>query len=151
MKVTMRVNNETVQVECAADWTLLEVLRRSLGITSCKEGCGEGECGACAVWFNGRLVNACIFPAVGAEGGEVVTLEALMEETEELRQSFERHDAVQCGFCTPGFVMAAWDYLRSGGSADPESVKGALDGNLCRCSGYQSIIDAIVDVAGKKQ
>lgn len=151
MKVTMNVNNKRLEVACEADWTLLEVLRRSLGITSCKEGCGEGECGACAVFFNARLVNACLLPAVAAEGGEVVTLEGLMEETKGLRESFERHDAAQCGFCTPGFVMAAWDYLRSGGRADPQSVKYALDGNLCRCTGYQKIIDAIVDVAGVKQ
>lgn len=151
MKVTMNVNNKRLEVACEADWTLLEVLRRSLGITSCKEGCGEGECGACAVFFNAHLVNACLLPAVAAEGGEVVTLEGLMEETKGLRESFERHDAAQCGFCTPGFVMAAWDYLRSGGHADPQSVKYALDGNLCRCTGYQKIIDAIVDVAGVKQ
>lgn len=137
-------------VECDADPTvsLLEVLRNAFGITSAKKGCGEGECGACAVFVDGALVNSCVFPAISATGAVVTTLEGLLEETSALRESFERHDAAQCGFCTPGFVMAAYDYLHSGGSAEIEAVRRALDGNLCRCTGYQKIIDAIVDAGG---
>lgn len=150
MTLIFTLNGCPVEVTTEPTVSLLEIVRRYSGITSCKEGCGEGECGACAVFVDGRLVNACIFPALSVQGGEVVTLEALMGETEGLRESFARHDAAQCGFCTPGFVMAAYDYLQNGGSADPEALKSALDGNLCRCSGYQKIIEAIVDAAGEK-
>ena len=141
------LNGRNVEVSTQPDTILLSLLRNSLGITSCKEGCGEGECGECSVFLNNRLVNACLILAIMADGGEIRTLEGLKDETSSLRESFIRHDAVQCGFCTPGFVMAAYDYLRQGGEADGSAVSLALDGNLCRCTGYQKIIDAIVDVA----
>ncbi|MCK9373275.1 MAG: (2Fe-2S)-binding protein [Sulfuricurvum sp.] len=151
MKLSFTLNGHPVEVATEPTLSLLELLRRHLNITSCKEGCGEGECGACAVFVDGRLVNSCIYPVLSLQGVEVTTLEALMEKTRNLRESFERHDAAQCGFCTPGLVMAAYDYLRNGGSPDPEAVKTALDGNLCRCTGYQKIIEAIVDASGEEQ
>jgi aerobic-type carbon monoxide dehydrogenase small subunit (CoxS/CutS family) len=147
MILTFWLNGHAVEISTEPDQILLTLLRDSLGITSCKEGCGEGECGACSVFLNDRLVNACLIPAIMANGAKIMTLEGVMEETEPLRESFIRHDALQCGFCTPGFVMAAYDYLRHGGEADSTIVALALDGNLCRCTGYQNIIDAIVEVA----
>lgn len=151
MKLLFTLNGHPVEVTAEPTLSLLAILRHHLEITSCKEGCGEGECGACSVFVNGRLVNSCIYPALSLQGAEVTTLEALMEETRHLRESFERHDAAQCGFCTPGLVMAAYDYLRNGGSGESEALKTALDGNLCRCTGYQKIIDAIADAAGEKK
>jgi len=112
-------------------------------MTSVKAGCGEGECGACSLFFNGKLVNACLLLAPQMQDAEIVTLEGLQEETEAIRESFARHGAVQCGFCTPGFVMRAYDYLASGGERDEAAIKAALDGNLCRCTGYQKIVEAI--------
>lgn len=151
MKLSFVLNKRPVEVEVDPRRVLLEILREELGIMSCKEGCGEGECGACAVFVNGRLVNACLLSAVMAEGAEVMTLEGLMEETAHIRDAFVAHDAAQCGFCTPGFVMAAYDYLRSGGNPSPTAIRAALDGNLCRCTGYRNIIDAVADAAGGKK
>lgn len=148
MNVMFTLNARVMECEVEPTVSLLDLLRQECAITSAKEGCGEGECGACSVFVDGRLVNACIFPAVSVIGAEVVTLEGLSDATAFLRESFERHDASQCGFCTPGFVMAAYDYFRNGGDPDPEMIRTALDGNLCRCTGYQKIIDAIVDAAG---
>lgn len=151
MKLNFVLNKRPVEVDVDPRRVLLEILREELEITSCKEGCGEGECGACAVFLNGRLVNACLISAVRVEGAEVMTPEGLAEETAHIRDAFVAHDAVQCGFCTPGFVMAAYDYLRSGGDPSPSAIRSALDGNLCRCTGYQNIIDAISDAAGGEQ
>jgi aerobic-type carbon monoxide dehydrogenase small subunit (CoxS/CutS family) len=151
MRLSFVLNGRPVEVDVAPERVLLEILREQLGVTSCKEGCGEGECGACAVFLNGRLVNACLISAVAVEGTDVVTLEGLLEETAVLRESFVAHDAAQCGFCTPGFVMAAYDYLRGGGDPSPSAIRAALDGNLCRCTGYQNIIEAISDAAEEKR
>jgi len=111
---------------------------------SVKKGCGEGECGACSLFFNGKLVNACLLLAPQMQGAEIVTLEGLQKETETIRENFAKEGAVQCGFCTPGFVMRAYDYIIQEGSKDEKRVKEALDGNICRCTGYQKIVEAIV-------
>jgi aerobic-type carbon monoxide dehydrogenase small subunit (CoxS/CutS family) len=111
---------------------------------SVKRGCGEGECGACTLFFNGRLVNACLLLAPQMQDAEIITLEGLQKETETIRENFAKEGAVQCGFCTPGFVMRAYDYIKHNGPKDEKHVKEALDGNICRCTGYQKIVEAIV-------
>jgi len=142
MWIETEINGTPYTVECRSDVRALDLLRR-LGFTSVKEGCGEGECGACSIFFDDRLVNACLLPAARLEGRKVRTLEGLREETADLRRSFAEHGAVQCGFCTPGFVMRGYDYLRHDSSRDPERIARAFDGNLCRCTGYRKIVEAV--------
>jgi carbon-monoxide dehydrogenase small subunit len=110
---------------------------------SVKEGCGEGECGACSIFLNGKLVNACLLLAPQMQDAEIFTLEGLQEETKNIRKNFVEAGAIQCGFCTPGFVMRAHDYVRHDGSREISHIKASLDGNLCRCTGYQKIAEAI--------
>ena len=150
MQIEVTVNGTKHRIETPPTRRLLEILRDDLGLTAAKEACGEGECGACTVLFNGKLAQSCLILAVQADGAEVLTLEGLQEETKALREAFVREDAVQCGFCTPGFILAGYDYLRNGGTADPEAIRAALDGNLCRCTGYYAILKAI-EAAAKKE
>jgi carbon-monoxide dehydrogenase small subunit len=132
---------------------LLDVLREDFGLTGTKEGCGEGECGACTVLVDGEPVNACLVPVAQAEGSRVETVEALgtVARLSPLQQSFLEEGGAQCGICTPGMLMTAVAHLRVGGGADPESVRTALAGNLCRCTGYQHIVAAVVETAKREQ
>jgi carbon-monoxide dehydrogenase small subunit len=132
---------------------LLDVLREDFGLTGTKEGCGEGECGACTVLVDGEPVNACLVPVAQAEGSRVETVEALgtVARLSPLQQSFLEEGGAQCGICTPGMLMTAVAHLREGGGADPESVRTALAGNLCRCTGYQHIVAAVVETAKREQ
>ncbi len=143
MEIRCTINSSPYRFECEPEERLLDVVRR-LGMLSVKKGCGEGECGACSLFFNGRLVNSCLLLAPQMQGAEIVTMEGLQKETETIREHFTKEGAVQCGFCTPGFVMRAYDYIEQGGSRDEKSVKEALDGNICRCTGYRKIVEAIV-------
>ncbi|WP_345985326.1 (2Fe-2S)-binding protein [Sulfurimonas sp. HSL-1656] len=145
MQITCTINGRTHRFDCAPESRVLDLVREA-GMTSVKAGCGEGECGACSLFVNGRLVNACLLLAPQIQDAEVVTLEGLQEETAAIRESFAEHGAVQCGFCTPGFVLRAYDYLSHGGERSEEAIKAALDGNLCRCTGYRKIVEAIVKV-----
>jgi carbon-monoxide dehydrogenase small subunit len=124
---------------------LLDVLREGLGLTGTKEGCGEGECGACTVRLNGRIVNSCLIPAIQAQDAEVVTVEGLAagEALSPLQAAFLAHNGAQCGFCTPGMLMAADDLLRRNPDPDRDQVREGLAGNLCRCTGYSKILDAV--------
>ena len=142
MQITCKINSQPYTFECEADARVLDLLRKQ-GMTSVKEGCGEGECGACSIYMNGRLVNACLLLAGRMQGAEIVTLEGLQEETQTIRRNFVEAGAVQCGFCTPGFVMRAHDYIGQNGSRKITDIKEALDGNICRCTGYQKIAEAI--------
>uniref|UniRef100_A0A832I2E3 (2Fe-2S)-binding protein n=1 Tax=Eiseniibacteriota bacterium TaxID=2212470 RepID=A0A832I2E3_UNCEI len=130
---------------------LLDVLREDLALTGAKEGCGEGECGACGVLLDGRPVNACLVPAVQCEGARVVTVEGLARgrRLSALQRAFIEHGAAQCGICTPGMVVtASWLLGRARGRVPSEDeVREALAGNLCRCTGYQKIVDAVRAVA----
>lgn len=128
---------------------LLDVLRNTLHLTGTKEGCGIGECGACTVIVNSRAVNACLVPAVALEGKEVITVEGLMknEKLHPLQEAFMRHNAVQCGFCTPGLLMSARALLDRNPHPNREEIGTAISGNLCRCTGYEQVIQAIEDVA----
>ncbi|MEJ2468665.1 MAG: (2Fe-2S)-binding protein [Campylobacterales bacterium] len=145
MQITCTINGEPYRFECEPDARVLDLVREA-GMTSVKAGCGEGECGACSLFLNGKLVNACLLLAPQMHEAEIVTLEGLQQETEAIREGFAEHGAVQCGFCTPGFVLRAYDYLTSGGSREEAAIKAALDGNLCRCTGYQKIVEAIAKV-----
>lgn len=146
------LNQETVIHEVAPNRTLLNVLREDFDLTGAKEGCGMGECGACTVLLNGRPVNACLLLAVEVDGQEVMTVEGLSraDELDELQLSFIENGALQCGYCTPGMVMTAKALLAENSHPTEDEVKRAISGNLCRCTGYQKIVKAIMDVAEKE-
>ena len=131
---------------------LLDVIREDLGYTGTKEGCGEGECGACTVLVNGQNVNSCIFPAIQADGAEILTIEGVEADGElsKIQQSFLTHGAVQCGFCTPGMVLSAKALLDENPHPTEAEIRHAMAGNLCRCTGYQAIVEAI-QAAGAEQ
>jgi carbon-monoxide dehydrogenase small subunit len=124
---------------------LLWLLREELGLTGTKEGCGAGECGACTVILNGKPVNSCLVVAMEAAEGEVLTIEgeARNGELSALQKAFIRHDGMQCGFCTPGMIMSARALLMRNPSPTREEIKEAMQGNLCRCTGYESIIESV--------
>ena len=128
---------------------LLDALREDLGLTGTKEGCGEGECGACSVLIDGELANSCLVPVSQVEGTNVVTVEGLAPETglDGLQQAFLVTGGAQCGICTPGMLMAGRAYIAAGGGPDEDAIREAIAGNLCRCTGYTKIIDAIAMAA----
>jgi len=139
------LNGKSVEVEVPAHWTLLRLLREKLGLTGTKEGCGIGECGACTVLMDGMPVNACLVLAPKVEGRKVETVEGLgsRESLHPLQKSFIDHGAIQCGFCTPGILMSSKALLGKKSNPTIEEIKEAISGNLCRCTGYQQIIEAI--------
>ncbi len=145
MNIEMTVNGNKVRIQTEPTARLLDILRNELGLTGVKEGCGEGECGACSVLLDGRLVNSCLIPAIRASGADIVTIEGLAgtEELETLKGAYADTGAVQCGFCTPGFMMASYALLKKNPHPDRDTVKEALSGNLCRCTGYNMIVDAV--------
>lgn len=145
-KCAFRVNGQEVSAYVDPGARLIDVLRGPLGLTGTKEGCGNGECGACTVIVDGRAVNACLFPALEAEGREVLTVEGLSEpggELSDVQRAFVDGGAIQCGFCSPGMIMSATALL--GRNADPsdDEIRAALIGNLCRCTGYAQIVSAV--------
>ncbi|MCZ7663825.1 MAG: (2Fe-2S)-binding protein [Thermoleophilia bacterium] len=144
--VRLVVNGDAVTARVESDWNLLRLLREGLGLQGTKEGCGAGECGACTVILDGAAVNSCIFPAVAAEGAEVVTVEGLAAPDgtlHPLQQQFIDKGAVQCGFCTPGMLLSAKALLDRIPDPTEHQIKSALAGNLCRCTGYNQIIEAV--------
>ena len=150
MKVAFTLNGRRRGFAGAGMKRLIDVLREDCGLTGTKEGCGEGECGACTVLLDGAAVNACLVPIGQVAGRRVETVEALgrKDRLSPLQQAFLDHGAAQCGICTPGMLMSATAYLRAGGRADTGAIRRELAGNLCRCTGYTHIIDA-VEQAGK--
>jgi len=150
--VKFNLNGLPVEVQVKSNEKLLDVLRDKLGVTSPKFGCGVGECGACTVLIDGLSVRSCITFAVEVEGKNIVTLEGLQEEgPTEIQKAFIRHNAFQCGFCAPGFVMSATELIQKNPSPGEEEIRHALAGNLCRCTGYQNIVDAMNEVSAKNK
>ncbi|WP_428849308.1 (2Fe-2S)-binding protein [Thermanaeromonas sp.] len=145
----LKVNGKEVQVEAPAGITLLKLLRDYLGLTGTKEGCGEGECGACTVLLDGVAVVSCLLPAAKAEGREVTTIEGLAqgEKLHPLQEAFISEGAVQCGFCTPGMILSAKALLDNNPRPTKDEIREALSGNLCRCTGYSQIVRAVEKAA----
>ena len=149
--IIVTVNGAQERLDVPSNMTLLQMLREKLALTGTKNGCEAGECGACTVLLDGEPVNSCMMLAVESEGREVLTVEGLAPEgvLSPLQEALVQHNAVQCGFCTPGMVMSATALLRRNPDPTEDEIKEALVGNLCRCTGYVRIIDAIRDVAVK--
>jgi len=143
--IRFQVNGVEVQVDAPPMARLLDVLREDLRLTGSKEGCGEGECGACTVLIEGVATNACLVPVCQVEGAQLVTVEGLAEDERlsSVQQAFIEHGAAQCGICTPGFLVIAHAFLVENPRPTRREVREALAGNLCRCTGYQKIIDAV--------
>jgi aerobic carbon-monoxide dehydrogenase small subunit len=152
VNVRFLVNGTPTEVDVPGMRRLLDVLREDLGLTGTKEGCGEGECGACSVILDGAIVDACLVPICQVDGSVVRTVEGLAAAgapgLDELQTAFLQTGGAQCGICTPGMLMAARAYLDSGGTADEHAIRTAIAGNLCRCTGYTKIVEAIALAAG---
>ncbi len=149
--VTFELNGADVYVDAPATMTLLDMLRKELGVTSVKKGCEQGECGACTVLVDGYPMTSCIILAPQVEGRHVSTIEGIENDPlmKELREAFMENGAVQCGFCTPGMLLSAYALLRDNRRPSEDEVKTAIEGNICRCTGYVAIIEAIMDAAEK--
>ena len=147
------VNGVKVERMVDDERTLLAFLREDLGLTGTKEGCGEGDCGACTVLVDGLSVNSCLYLALLAEGSSIVTIEGLEKDgrMSEIQSAFIRHGAIQCGFCSPGMIMSAEHLLEQNSNPTEEEIRRGLSGNLCRCTGYQQMVDAITEVAASRR
>ncbi len=151
MRINVKVNGRSYAREVEAHKTLLRFLREDLGLTGTKEGCGAGECGACTVILDGRTVNSCMVLAAETDGSSIETIEGEAREgrLSEIQEAFDRHHAVQCGFCTGGMVMSVRDLLVRKPKPTVEEIKEGIEGNFCRCTGYQQIIEAVLDASGQ--
>jgi len=149
--LTMKLNGEEVTVQVRPSALLVEVLRDQLELTGTKVACGEGECGACTVLLDGVPVNSCLVPALKAQGREVMTVEGLapLGKLHPLQKAFVEHGAVQCGYCTPGMLMSAKALLDHNPDPTEDEIRLAISGNLCRCTGYAKIVEAIQAASGK--
>jgi carbon-monoxide dehydrogenase small subunit len=147
--VSTTINGDSVEFLCQPDETLLDVLRDRLGLTGAKEGCGTGDCGACSIILDNRLVCSCLVLGAEAEGRRVETVEGMAngDRLHPLQQKFLEHAALQCGICTPGFLIAAKDLLAKNPDPTEEEIRFGLAGNLCRCTGYDKIVRAVQDAA----
>jgi len=149
--VNLTVNGDKYSIEVEPEFSLLEVLREKLGLTGTKCGCNKGDCGACTVILNGKSVNSCLVLAPECDGAQVITIEGLMLEGKlhPVQEAFIEEGAVQCGYCTPGMVMQAAAFLNYNPNPDVEEVRAAIEGNICRCTGYGRIVRAILTAAQK--
>jgi len=149
--IDLNVNGTMYTIKVKNDWSLLDVLRGELGLTGTKCGCNKGQCGTCTVLMNGKPILSCLTLAVATQGQEILTIEGLSEngKLHPIQQSFVDYGAIQCGYCTPGMIMAAKALLDSNPHPTEEEVRAAINGNLCRCTGYAKIVEAITAVAGR--
>ena len=150
-QLQFQVNGESHTVETYPMMRLLDVLREQLHLTGTKEGCGEGECGACSVLLDGRIVNSCLVPVIQADGSSIKTIEGIAkgEELHAVQQAFVDHGGAQCGICTPGMIMAAVDLLERNPDPSEADIRTGLAGNLCRCTGYMKIFESVVRACQK--
>jgi len=152
MKIRFKLNGKNVIFEGEPTKTLLKVIREDFSLTGTKEGCGKGECGACTVILNGKAVNSCLIPISQVDGKEVFTIEGISRKNlDSIQKAFIEEGAVQCGFCTPGFIMSVKALLNSKKKPTDEEIKEAIEGNLCRCTGYSNIIKAIKKVVRRNK
>ncbi|GAA3581165.1 (2Fe-2S)-binding protein [Amycolatopsis ultiminotia] len=151
--IVLTVNDAEYELLVEPRWTLLDVLRHEVGLTGTHVGCEHGVCGACTILVDGEPVRACLMYAVQAEGYEIRTVEALgtPEQPNDLQQAFSEHHGLQCGFCTPGFLMLAEGFLAQEPAPTREGIREAMSANLCRCTGYQTIVDAIEETAARRR
>ena len=151
MDISFIFNNKKVTVDVDPSMRLLDVIRDILKLTGTKEGCGEGECGACTVLVNGEPYNSCLTPVVNVEGKELLTIEGLreMKEYKVLADAFADMGGSQCGFCTPGMILVSYALLKKNPKPTEEEIRFALSGNLCRCTGYQAIVNAVKQASEK--
>lgn len=151
MKINFKVNNEKVSLEVDPSMRLLDVIRDVLHLNGTKEGCGEGSCGACVVLMDGKAVNSCLIPVANVIGHEIVTIEGLKktEEFDVLQKAFADMGGSQCGFCTPGMIIAAYSLLKENRHPSEQEIREKMSGNLCRCTGYQAIVQAVLRASGK--
>ncbi|MEA2066629.1 MAG: (2Fe-2S)-binding protein [Thermotogota bacterium] len=150
MNITFRLNGDEITVDVKSNRRALDFIREDLGLAGTKEGCGEGECGACTIIVDGKAVNSCLMFAVEFDGKDVLTIEGLGEkELDKIQKAFVDKNGIQCGFCTPGMIMSIKALLDKNPEPDEEEIKTALEGNLCRCTGYYKIIEAVKYLSGK--
>ncbi len=151
MQIEFKVNNKVHQLDVFPMSRLLDVLREQLQLTGTKEGCGEGECGACTVVLDGRIVNSCLVPVAQANGAEITTIEGVAhnDQLHAVQQAFIQHGGAQCGICTPGMVLAAVDLLKRNPQPTEDDIRNGLAGNLCRCTGYMKIFESVVQACRK--
>lgn len=144
-KIQLEVNGKKFNLKVNPDELLVDVIRNDIGLTGTKVGCREGECGACSVILNGKVIPSCLVPVMKADGGKILTIEGLEKEGElhPLQKAFVQKGAIQCGFCTPGMLLSAKNLLDQNANPTLEEIKIAISGVLCRCTGYQKIIEAI--------
>ena len=152
IKLSIKINGKIIQLDIKPYARLLDVIREDLGLTGTKEGCGIGECGACTVIVDGKNVNSCLILAASMEGCSITTIEGIMqnEELHPIQQAYIKHNAMQCGFCTPGLVLSTKALLDENPNPTREEIKIGISGNLCRCTGYEQIIEAVLDVVKQK-
>jgi aerobic-type carbon monoxide dehydrogenase small subunit (CoxS/CutS family) len=151
MRISFTLNGQAYVREVAGHRTLLHFIREDLGFTGAKEGCGAGECGACTVLMDGEAVNACMVLAAEADGRVIETIEGEAKDgrLSVIQAAFNRHHAVQCGFCTPGMILSVRDLLARNPTPTVDEIREGIEGNFCRCTGYQQIVEAVLDVSGQ--
>ena len=150
-QIKLKVNGVEYEVLIKPHWTLLDVLRNEIGLMGTKKGCDRGECGACTVIMNGEAILSCLILAIQCRGKDILTIEGLAQDgkLDPLQDAFVKYGAIQCGFCTPGMIISAKALLDENPCPTEEDVTEAISGNLCRCTGYSNIVEAILDAASK--
>ena len=153
MKINFKINGNEVNLDLPPQKRLVDVIREDLKYTGTKIGCGEGECGACTILLDGKNVNSCLIPVFQVDGKEILTIEGLMEtgKANYIKESFMEKGAVQCGYCIPGMVISSYALLESNNNPTDEEIKTALSGNLCRCTGYKKIVEAVKNADEKRR